>query len=140
MEFLDKRRNQNLATLLIRLSLGLIFIGHGWQKINGIEGIIGFFGGLGLAPFFAHLVAWTELISGILMVLGLFVEIAAIGIAAVMVFAIYLVKFKAGFLGGYELDFILLFAALSIFFSSAGKYSLAGMMKKSSLPIGMGKT
>lgn len=110
----------------LRVVLGVIFIAHGWAKIQGMEGTIGFFGSLGLAPFFAYLVAWTEFLGGLAMVLGLYTRVAGYLIAIVMVFAIVLAKFKMGFLGGYELDLILLASALVIAQHGSGPYSVSG--------------
>lgn len=99
---------------LIRIVVGLVFIVHGWDKIQNMEGVIGFFGSLGLASAFAYLVAWTEFLGGLAVLLGLFSKYAAYLLAVVMVGAIYLVKFKTGFSGGYEFDLLLLVSALAI--------------------------
>jgi len=106
--------SKNWGMLLIRLVVGSVFIVHGWDKIQNIEGIIGFFGSLGLASIFAYLVAWTEFLGGIAVLIGLFYKYAAYLLAVVMVGAIYLVKFKMGFSGGYEFDLLLLVSALAI--------------------------
>jgi uncharacterized membrane protein YphA (DoxX/SURF4 family) len=106
--------SKNWGMLLVRIVVGLVFIVHGWDKIQNIEGVIGFFGSLGLMSAFAYLVAWTEFLGGLAVLLGLFSKYAAYLLAIVMVGAIYLVKFKMGFAGGYEFDLLLLVSALAI--------------------------
>lgn len=114
--------------LLLRVVVGAVFIAHGWQKLQMIDGVIGFFGKLGFSPFFAYLVAWTELITGLAMLLGAFTRIAGYLMAAIMLVAMYSVKFKMGFLGGYELDLVLLVAALALAWNGPGKLSVANKM------------
>lgn len=116
--------NPDLGIFLIRLALGAIFLVHGWMKFQDIAGTINFFSGLGLAEFLAYLVATMELVGGILMIIGIYTRLAGLMIAAVMIGAIYFVKFKVGFVGGYEFDLILLAAALGVTFTGGGKYAL----------------
>lgn len=110
---------------LLRVVLGIIFIAHGWAKVSGMEGTIGFFASLGLPAFAAYVVAYVEFLGGIAVLLGVFSRIAAYLLAVTMVVAIFLVKIKAGFLGGYELDLILLASALVVAWSGAGPYSVS---------------
>ena len=116
--------------LLLRVVVGAVFIAHGWQKLQMIDGVIGFFGKLGFAPFFAYLVAWVEFVGGLAMLLGVFTRIAGYLLAAVMIVAIFSVKLKMGFLGGYELDLTLLVAALALAWSGPGKLSVASKVCK----------
>lgn len=106
--------SKNWGMFLVRIVVGAVFVIHGWDKIENIEGVIGFFGSLGLPSIFAYLVGWIEFLGGLAVLLGLFYKYAVYLLAVVMVGAIYLVKFKMGFLGGYEFDLLLLVSALSI--------------------------
>lgn len=119
-----KRTNVDVGLLLLRIAVGVTFIAHGWAKFMNIEGTVGFFAGLGLAALFAYLVAAVELLGGLAVLLGLFTDVAGFLLAIVMVFAMILVKFSMGFLGGYEFDAVLLLAALGIAFAGAGKYAV----------------
>lgn len=127
---LEKYKNPDLGLLLIRLGLGIIFIAHGWQKFGAMDGTIAFFGSLGLPAVVAYLISTIELLGGIALVLGIYTQWAGLLIALLMVGAIYLVKFKMGLIGGYELDLGLLIAALNIFFTGPGKYTVQSWMKK----------
>src|SRR4051794_15919041 len=93
------------VTVPLRIALGLIFIGHGAQKVFGS------FGGRGLAAFIAGpaplgltpssvwmgAAAFSELIGGALLLLGLLTRIGAFAIACVMVIAMAGVHWSGGF-------------------------------------------
>ncbi len=115
---------------LLRFVLGAIFIAHGFGKIQGIGGTITFFASLGLGAFFAYLVAWIEFLTGIAMLFGIFTRIAGYLIAAIMFVAIITVKIKRGFMGGYELDLLILVSALAISWSNTKAFSLASFIEK----------
>lgn len=119
-----KQQNVDVGLLFLRIAVGVTFIAHGVAKFQNLEGTVGFFAGLGLASFFAYLVATVEVAGGLAVLLGIFTDIAGILLAIVMVGAITLVKFSKGFLGGYELEAVLFLAALGIAFAGAGKYAL----------------
>ena len=126
------------ALLIARLVLGVIFIAHGGQKLfeMGVGQVAGFFEGVGipLPAFFAWVVSLTELFGGIAVLIGLFTRYAAVGIAIVMVVAIFTVKLKVGLIGargpGYELDLALLALALALVLAGPGKLSLEKILLK----------
>lgn len=111
---------------VLRVVLGAIFIAHGWQKIQGIDMVIGFFGKIGLGTFAAYSVAWTELLAGVCILFGIFTRIAGYALIIVMLCAMYFLKLKMGFVGGYELDLVLLASALAIAWTGPGMFSIAG--------------
>lgn len=76
--------------LLARITVGWIFAQSGWAKINAIDPVIQFFTSLNLpAPVFqAHLVAYTELIAGALILVGLATRYATIPLIITMIVAI----------------------------------------------------
>jgi len=119
-----KKQNVDVGLLLLRIAVGMTFIAHGWAKFMNMEGTTAFFAGLGLAGFFVYFVATVEVLGGLAVLLGLFTDVAGILLAAVMVGAIALMKAFKGFLGGYELEAILLLTALGIAFAGAGKYAV----------------
>jgi putative oxidoreductase len=113
---------------LLRVVVGAIFIAHGWAKIQGMDGLIGWLGSMGFAPMFAYLVAYVEFLGGLAVLLGIYSRIAGYLLALVMVFAIYLVKLKLGFVGGYEFELLLLVASLAVAWNGSGPYSVSGKM------------
>lgn len=118
------KQNLDLALLLVRIGVGIGFLLHGLQKLQGLEGTVKFFGSLGLPSFMAYLVALIETVAGTLMLLGLYTEIAGYLLCCVMIGAIVLVKFKKGFIGGYELDMLYFMGSLAIAFAGPGKYAV----------------
>lgn len=123
-------KNVELGLFLIRLGLALVFIIHGWAKLTNMDATVGFFASLGLAAFFAYVVALIEFLGGIALLVGYYTQVAGWLLAVVMFFAIILVKGKAGFVGGYEFDLLLLLSSLGMAFIGSGKYSLCQWKKK----------
>jgi len=111
--------------LLIRLSLASVFIFHGILKLTNMAGTIDFFSTLGLGVFFAWLVAILEVVSGGLMLLGLWTHVAGIILAIIMFFSIILAKSKSG-LGflSFEFEFVLRLVALGIAMAGPGRWAV----------------
>src|SRR6266487_419454 len=88
------------AEPILRIVLGGILIPHGMQKLFGAFGGMGFTGNaalfdrIGFTPgiFWGTLLGCTELIGGILLVLGLFTRFAA---AAVVIFMLEAMRFTS---------------------------------------------
>lgn len=118
----------NLGILILRVVLGVAFIAHGYSKfaVMGIDGVAGFFASIGIpmALFMAWVVALVELLGGIGLLLGVGTRLSAFLLSIIMIVAIFTAKFQSGFLGGYELDVIILGGLLALLFGGAGKYSV----------------
>jgi putative oxidoreductase len=120
------------AVILLRIIIGLIFFGHGAQKVfgwfggYGLPATVGFFSSSGIPALLAYVAAFTELLGGIAMLLGLFTRIFSIGLIINMLVAIFVVHISKGFLnpGGFEFPLTLLVVALAIFLLGPGKYSI----------------
>ncbi len=111
------------APLLLRLVVGIIMVNHGWQKFSdGAEGVAGFFGGLGIpmAAAMAWIVIIVELVGGICVILGILPRLWSLLFAITMLVAIAMAKLPnaQGFLDGYELELLLMVAAL--YFAATG--------------------
>jgi uncharacterized membrane protein YphA (DoxX/SURF4 family) len=125
------RRYYEWSMLVLRIALGLIFLAHGLQKISGMEGIVKWFGSIGLPPLLAYVVATIETVGGACLILGLFTRIAAAGIVFVMLGAIFSVKISKGFIGGYEFDLSLLAMAIALILSGSHTYALGTLFGSS---------
>jgi putative oxidoreductase len=102
----------NLALLALHVVVGLLFAGHGAQKLfgafggGGLRGTAEMFEGIGLRPGSLHARAAgaLELVGGSLLALGLFTPFAAAGLIAVMTAAVLTVwalgALAVGLLGG----------------------------------------
>jgi putative oxidoreductase len=96
--------DDNTATAILRIVLGVVFFAHGAQKMLGWFGGFGFSGTMGFftgpmhipAPF-AVLAIGAEFFGGLGLILGFLTRIAAFGIAANMVVAIGMVHGPFGF-------------------------------------------
>ena len=127
------------VTLPLRLGLGVIFIAHGAQKV------LGSFGGPGLkaftgfpAPFPFMKPAWlwmgaaavSELIGGVMLLLGLLTRVGAFLIACTMLTAIIGVHWPAFFANnkGFEYPLALLAGALALLIYGGGQASVDGMI------------
>lgn len=105
-----------------------MFFAHGLQKVQGIEGIVGFFGKIGLPSFMAYVVAGTELIGGIALLLGLGTRLVSGLFIFIMLGVIFKAKLSAGFLGGYELDFTLLGMSIGLLISGNKLWTLENVL------------
>ncbi|HEY3107793.1 MAG TPA: DoxX family protein [Chloroflexota bacterium] len=125
----------NKALLLLRLAVGLLFIGHGGQKLFGWfggKGIDEFAGSLtkaGIEPsmFWAYFEATAETAGGALLALGLLTPLAAAALVGDMLVATLKVHAAKGFWsqeGGFEYNLVLIVLLVGIGLMGPGRYSL----------------
>ena len=125
----------NVASLVLRLGLGIMFAGHGMQKVfglfggSGMQGFSKMLAGLGFspAPFWAYLAAYTELVGGIFLILGLLVKSASLLLLVEMLVAVFKVHLAKGFFlsgGGFEYNFIIVSVCIALISLGPGKYRL----------------
>ncbi|MCE1177787.1 MAG: DoxX family protein [Micrococcales bacterium] len=126
---------RGILLLVSRVILGLVFIGHGWDKFThtGLDATAVQFEQAGVpAPAVAAFVAAAiELIGGILLVVGAFTWIACVALAALMFGAFFFVHRGNGLLienGGWELVGALGTACIFLALASAGRYSIDGYL------------
>jgi len=129
-----------LGLLLVRLVVGLLFIGHGAQKLfgwfggYGPKGTGGWMDSIGMKPGIVMAVAagLMELVGGALFASGLFTPLAAVLIALTMLGAIVKVHGQNGIwatANGYEYPLVLLVVVIGIALTGAGAYSLDAIIK-----------
>lgn len=126
----------DVASLLLRVMIGVVFIAHGAQKLFGVFGGGGLdaaaksMAGFGLRPgmFFAVLSGLVELGGGLLLLLGLLTPLAGLMIAGEMVVAIAVSSGQKGFIAlsgrGYEYNLVLIAIALALVITGPGRLSL----------------
>jgi putative oxidoreductase len=83
-----------IGPTLARITVGSVFIGTGWGKLNNIGQTVEYFASLHIpaAAFQARLAAGTEFFGGILVLLGLGTRLASLPLAFTMVVAILTAK------------------------------------------------
>lgn len=125
----------DLALLVLRLVVGLLFVGHGAQKLFGVFGGGGLqstadmFDSIGLRPGPTHARAGgtAEFVGGLLLALGLFTPFAAAALIAVMTAAVVVVHLPNGIWSsnkGYEYNLVMAAVAFALAGIGAGSWSL----------------
>ena len=137
--------SNDVSLTILRLVLGVVFFAHGAQKMLGwfggfgFHGIMGFFAHLGMPAPVAFLVIGAEFFGGLGLIIGLFTRIAALGIAANMIGAIFMVHLPNGFFmnwmgtqkgEGIEFHLLALAMAAALLLRGAGAFSLDRALSK----------
>ncbi len=127
----NMQKYHDVALLLLRIGVGLIFIVAGWGKLTGIEGVQGFFGNLGipLPGIMAWIVAIVEFFGGLMVLFGAYIRIPAILLAIIMVVALLTTKLGGEF-SAARVDLLLLLMSGSLVILGSGKYSIDAMLNK----------
>jgi len=126
--FASLDRFRPLAVLIARVVLGVIMLVHGWHKIFPRGSLYNFaqtVAHLGLPYWLGYVAAFTEFFGGALLILGLLVPIATIGIAIDMAVAVIKVHLHHGLTGPMGLEFPLSLFAMSLLILAAGSGHLA---------------
>ncbi|ATO27944.1 oxidoreductase [Bacillus atrophaeus] len=125
----------SVGLLIIRLIIGLLFVGHGAQKLfgwfggHGLKGTGGWFESIGMKPgvTVALLAGLSEFFGGTMFALGLLTPLAGIIIAGTMVMAIVKVHGANGLWvtnNGYEYNLTLLAVTIGIALTGPGQYAV----------------
>ncbi|CAN5528322.1 hypothetical protein BH10PSE6_BH10PSE6_23030 [soil metagenome] len=125
------------APLAARITVGVVFMGTGWTKLNNLPAITKNFAAMGIpAPeFLTPFVSGVEFVGGLLLLLGLLTRFAAVPLMIVMVVAIIAAK-RADIdsletlLGFEEISYFVMFAWLAI--AGPGPVSLDHFILKAS--------
>ncbi|RSD28474.1 DoxX family protein [Mesobacillus subterraneus] len=129
----------DLGLLIIRLVIGILFIGHGAQKLfgwfggYGLKGTGGWFESIGMKPgvTMALFAGLAELIGGILLAAGLLTPLAALMIAGTMLMAIVKVHAPNGLwstANGYEYNLTLIAVTVGLALIGPGKYAIDAIL------------
>jgi putative oxidoreductase len=125
------------GSLPIRILAGITFLAHGLPKFENIARTQGFFGSIGLPPELALLIGLLEVIGGTFLILGVVTRISAILLIIDMVGAIVLVKLPDGFVGGYELESLIIAILVSLLITGPGRISIEyDILKREIFPKG----
>lgn len=121
----------DVGLFFLRLTLAVVFITHGSQKITTLFGGGGFsataeqFSSIGIyfPRLMAYIVGLGEMISGILFLFGLFTREAALFMIAIMIGAVITVHGQNGFFitqSGYEYNFVIIGSCLCLLLGGGG--------------------
>ncbi len=126
-------RTAPYAALLLRVSLGVMFISHGLLKVLvfTLPGTAQFFASVGFPEWTAYAVVAAELIGGAMLIAGVYSRWVALALVPVLIGATA-VHWGNGWLftaqnGGWEYPVFLTVAALVQAMLGDGKYALASV-------------
>jgi putative oxidoreductase len=133
-----RRGTQDLGLLLLRLVVGVVFIGHGLQKAFGWWGGAGLDGfrtaladaGYEHAGVLTYFGAGAQIVAGVLLVLGLFTPVAAAGALAYVINSLLVIvayQQAEGYLAvfgpnGIEYLLVLVTAVAVVILAGPGRY------------------
>lgn len=136
----------DVALLVLRVLLGVVFFPHGAQKVLGVYGGGGFSGTmgfftetLGIPWIFAFLAIIAEFFGALGLISGLLTRVAAFGLACVMVIATFMLHLQHGFFmnwsgkqggEGFEYHILVLAIAVVLMMRGGGKWSVDGILAK----------
>jgi len=133
------RTNNDVALTVLRVVLGLVFFAHGAQKVLGWFGGYGFsatlqaMSGAGLPKPLVVLIMAIEFGGALLLILGVFTRLGAIGIIVLMSGAILMVHRHFGFFmnwfgnqkgEGFEYHLLAIAIAVALLLRGGGAYSV----------------
>ncbi len=140
--------DDDMASLILRIMLGVVFLPHGAQKVlgwfggHGFSGTMGFFTEtMGIPAVFAFLAIMAESLGAVALISGFLTRIAAFGIGTVMTVAVFMVHLPHGFFmnwfgnqkgEGFEFHILAIAIALALIVKGGGKWSIDKLMTKSS--------
>ena len=129
--------NVDIAALLLRVALGIMFLAHGLLKVLvfTMPGTVGFFESVGFPGFLAYLVTFAEIAGGLLLIAGIATRAVAIALVPVLLGATY-VHFGAGWVfsnenGGWEYPALLVVATIVRALLGSGRYAVKLPLPKS---------
>ena len=109
--------------LILRVATGLIFLMHGWMKVNGLAQTVGMFGHMGFPAWVAYFIAWLELLGGLALILGIATRFFGVVFGIEMLVATFIVGFGRGL--GFE--FYLAMVSFAIALMGSGAFSVYKM-------------
>ena len=147
--FLNRTSVARWAPIPLRLIVGYGFMQHGFAKLSkGPEAFVAILHGVGVpAP---HLMAWltilTEVFGGLAVLLGAFVPLVSLPMAALLFVAIFTVHLPYGFSSiklmsvtsghaqfgppGYECDLLYLACLATLVLAGSGPLAIDGYLKR----------
>lgn len=132
--------DNDIAPLVLRLALGIVFYFHGMQKLTtmyggyGFTGTMGFFTEkLGIPALFAFLAIMAEGVGWAGLISGLLTRVAAFGITVNMIVAVYMLHWQNGIFmnwfgnqkgEGFEYHILAIAIGIVLIIKGGGKLSL----------------
>ena len=132
--------DNDVAALVMRLTLAVVFFAHGAQKVlgwfgggGGASATIQGFSKMGLPPLITILIMVAEVGGSLLLLVGFLSRLAAFGIGCVMAAAVLMVHSKVGFFmnwagtqkgEGFEFHLLALGLCIAVLIKGGGAFSV----------------
>ena len=130
MRYLD--RLQPLALLVMRISLGVIMVAHGYQKtFRHLHDHVHMVASLGLPAWLGYVSSLTELLGGLLILVGFFTRPAAFAVCIDLIVAIWKVHWHNGLMAehGYEFPLAIATIAFALIFFGGGQFAIDHVLR-----------
>jgi len=120
----------DVAILILRIALGVVFVVHGWPKIKKP----GWGKKMGYPFIISLLISIGEFFGGLGVLFGFLTQIAALGIFVIMLGALYyhVISWKHPFVmkngSGYEYALVLVLMSLALVLLGGGAYSIDALL------------
>jgi putative oxidoreductase len=111
---------QPVGLLLLRITLGIIFIAHGYPQLFHPEAMHGLFAQQGTPRVIGEITAVLEVFGGAMLIAGLFTRVAALLLAIEMGFAVWRAISNTNYLSLHSYEFALLLATASFALATVG--------------------
>ena len=128
---LSSSSNAEFAALILRVSMGFLFLAHAWLKISVFTpaGTAAFFESIGFPGPLAYLVIAAEVIGGIALILGTWTRWVSWALIPILLGSIYAPHGAAGFIfsnqgGGWEFPAFWVIALVVQSLLGDGSYAL----------------
>ncbi len=124
---------RSLGFLLLRLSIGIMLIHHGYEKLDSIENFADAFVRplhLPFPIFFSYVAAFSEIFGSWLLITGLGTRLGALAIMGTVSFGIYHAIVTAGF-NIYLLELLVLYwgGSACVVLNGGGNFSLDNLIR-----------
>lgn len=131
------------AALILRLSLGVMYIAHSLVLKHftyTLAGTAQFFESLGLPAALAYATFWAELLGGVLLIAGVGTRVVALALVPVLAGALW-VHAGNGWVfsaanGGWEYPLFLIVVSFVAALLGDGRYALGNVLRNRSIQIG----
>jgi putative oxidoreductase len=134
----------DIAALVLRISVGVVMFPHGAQKLlgwfggYGFSGTMGFFTAkMGIPAVFVFLVIMSEFFGSLALIAGAVTLLAAFGIGCVMLVATLMVHLPHGFFmnwagnqqgEGFEFHLLAMAIAIALIIKGGGRWSVDSLL------------
>ena len=128
---------EDLAIGLLRATMGTVFVAHGWPKIfrsadaghgpRRTENLLRS-KGVPYPAAVALLAGYVETLCGLLLVFGLLTRVAVIPLILILILAIPMVKWKQGFVDGWDWPFTLIIVGVVLLIQGPGGISIDALV------------